>query len=143
MVMMLRQCCCGCSLQTGTKILGLINIVSANFLSTVLTVYRNGGSFGQEQKQMKENKLHSCSWNIGTNHSNHVRKVYCSTCTLLINSAKENMIVKKEKIFYICIHQSRCKQDFVVCGRLNYTCSACHKTVNKGEWNYNKNACIL
>jgi len=36
MVIMLRQCCCGCTLKTGTIILGVLNIVSANFPSTLL-----------------------------------------------------------------------------------------------------------
>jgi predicted metallopeptidase len=57
MVIMLRQCCCGCTLKTGTIILGALNIVSANFPSTFLTVCRNGSSFVQEQT-LKFKKLH-------------------------------------------------------------------------------------
>jgi hypothetical protein len=49
MVMMLRQCCCGCSLKVGAIILGVLNAVSENFPFTLLTVYRNDSSFSQEK----------------------------------------------------------------------------------------------
>ena len=58
MVVMLRQCCCGCTLKTGTIILGVLNIVSANFPSTFIAVYRIGSSFSQEQTTLKLKKLH-------------------------------------------------------------------------------------
>ncbi|PSN33056.1 hypothetical protein C0J52_17758 [Blattella germanica] len=31
MVLMLRQCCCGCSLKTGTIIIGVLNLIGACF----------------------------------------------------------------------------------------------------------------
>jgi len=57
MVMMLRQCCGCCSLKTGTIILGVLNVVSANFQSTLLTVCRNVSSLAQEQTTIKLKKL--------------------------------------------------------------------------------------
>jgi hypothetical protein len=57
MVMMLRQFCCGCSLKTGAIILGVLNIVSANFPFTLFNVYRNGSSFKKKKKIFKFKKL--------------------------------------------------------------------------------------
>jgi len=57
MVMMLRQCCCGCTLKTGTIIIGVLTAVSAIFPSNLTAVYRNGTSLSQEQKILKLRKL--------------------------------------------------------------------------------------
>jgi len=57
MVIMLKYCCCGCKLKTGTVILGALDVVSANLPSTFLTVYRNGSSFSQEKETLKLIKL--------------------------------------------------------------------------------------
>jgi hypothetical protein len=57
MVIMLGECCCGFTLKTGTVIIGLLNIVSAKFPSTLLNLYRNGSSLSQEQKIFKLKKL--------------------------------------------------------------------------------------
>ena len=53
MVVMLRQCCCCCKLKTGTIIIGAIYIVSVKISSNLLTVYRNGSLFSQEQTTLK------------------------------------------------------------------------------------------
>jgi len=34
---------------------------------------------------------------------------------------------------HFCTHHSRCEQDFGACGRREYSCSATHITVSKGE----------
>ena len=144
MVIMLRQCCCGCSLKTGTIIIGVLNIVSANFPSNLLTVYRNGSAFSQEQTAFKLKKLQfNCVDKLFDNkHSNHVRTVDSNTWTLLkVRDRKHEY--QKRIILYFCIHQIRCEKGFGACGRLKYSCSARHITESKGDWNYNKSACIL
>jgi len=53
MVIMLRQCCCGCTLKTGTIILGVLNILGglANLITGITTAVV-GDTFDAETKQV-------------------------------------------------------------------------------------------
>ena len=128
---MLRQCCCGCTLKTGTIILGVINIVSANFPSTLLTVYRNGSSFSQEQTTLNLKKLQftgivkllAISFQITFEQSTEII-VHC------LKGPRYETRMSKRIEFYFCIHLSRCKQHFGVCDRLKCWCSVRHRNSN-------------
>jgi len=119
MVMMLRQCCCGCSLKTGTIILGVLNIVSANFPSTLFIVYRNFSSFSQEQTTLKLKKYYftgvakvlAISIQITFEQSTAI----VARCLKVCGRKRE---YQRRIQFYFRIHQNRHKQDSGACGRL-------------------------
>jgi hypothetical protein len=147
MVIMLRECCCGCSLKTGAVIIGVLDIVSANFPSTLLTVYRNGSSLFQEQKtiiQIKEIIVHSCRWIIGNKHSNNVLTIYCNTVHCLNSPRWETWLSKKNTIIFMYTSvqwmETRCR-----CLRYAWSVGVLRVTytVNEGEWSFNKSACIF
>ena len=144
LVMMLRQCCCCCTLKTGTIILGVIEIVSANFPSILLIVYRNVSSFSEEQMALKLKKLQFAF--MVKLLAISIQTTFEHSTTILAHGLKipwEEIWMSKGIKLYFCIHQSRSQQDFGACGRFEYLSSATHKTVSKGEWNCNNRACIL
>jgi len=144
MVIMLRQCCCGCTLKTGTIIIGVLNIVSANFPSNFIAVYRSGSSFSEEQTALELNKLQFNR--VVKLLAISIQTTFEHSTAILAHSLKipreEKWMLKRIKLYFY-IHQSRCQQDFGACGRLEYLSSATHITVSKEEWNSNKIACIL
>ena len=141
MACLLKECCCGCPLKTGTIILGVIGIVSANFPSTLLALYRNGSSFSQEKTTLKLKKL----------HFNDIAKLLAisiqitlelSTAILAncLKSPRKETWIPKNNTFTFFIHQTKCQQDFGACGRLEYSRSACHITysmVQSPSWEAN------
>jgi len=118
MVMMLRQCCCGCTLKTGTIIIGGLCIVSANFPSNLIAAYRNGSSLSQEQRKLKLRKL----------QFTRVAKVLAISIQITFEQSaaipahclkgpRYETWMSKGIQLHFCTHHSRCEQDFGACGR--------------------------
>ena len=143
MVLILRHCYCGCSLKTGTVTYGVLNIVSANFPSRLHAVYRNVSFFSRKNTKIKEIIVNWCSWSIANKHKHHVPTVYCNIFTLLKKSAKGNMNVKNEQSYIILYTRVDINNIWALEACLKCSCLRVTKTVNKGDWKHNKNACIL
>jgi len=120
--MMLKQCC-GFSLKTGTIILGVLHIVSANFPSTLLTVCNT---------QIKKLQFTRVAKLLAISNKITFEQSTAILAHCLKKSAKENMNIKKTTYNFVYIRVDVNKISVLATG-FKYSCSTCHKRVSKGE----------
>jgi hypothetical protein len=104
---MLNNFCFVLPLKTGTIILGLFNMVSVNFPSTLLTIYRNGSSFFQKHTTLELKKLQfiRVAKILTTSIQITFQQSTAILTKLLKKSAIRNMMSKKNIIIFLYISE--------------------------------------